>query len=164
MDTHANNAQWEWEEAQETSKNVNQLQLVPETTRSSVLEILPAAWTAEPVLKDSSFQSQTEQDVTDQEKSAHVPKSMHQMDIHANNAHQVKSQINSETNATKPQSAMVTERFSELFQTATNAEFAQITLSQMPPEEDVLDQSHNVDVPKDTQLMDTNVSTAQTDQ
>jgi hypothetical protein len=89
---------------------------------------------------------------------------MHQMDTHANNAHQVKSQINSETNATKPQSAMVTERFSELFQTATNAEFAQITLSQMPPEEDVLDQSHNVDVPKDTQLMDTNVSTAQTDQ
>lgn len=89
---------------------------------------------------------------------------MHQMDIHANNAHQVKSQINSETNATKPQSAMVTERFLELFQTATNAEFAQITLSQMPPEEDVLDQSHNVDVPKDTQLMDTNVSTAQTDQ
>lgn len=86
------------------------------------------------------------------------------MDTLANNAHQVKSQINSETNATKPQSAMVTERFLELFQTATNAEFAQITLSQMPPEEDVLDQSHNVDVPKDTQLMDTNVSTAQTDQ
>ena len=137
MDIHAKNAHSVWEEAQETLKNVSQLQLVLETTRSSVLETLPVAWTAEPVLKDSSFQSQIEQDAIDQEKSAHAPKSMHQMDTHVNNAHQVKSQINSETNATKLQSAMVTERFSELFQTATNAEYAQITLSQMPAEEDV---------------------------
>jgi len=86
------------------------------------------------------------------------------MDTHACNAHQVKSQINLETNASKLQSAMVIEKFSVLYQTATNAEFAQITLFQMPPEEDVLDQSQLADVPKDTQLMDMNVSTAQTDQ
>jgi len=163
MVIHASNAQWEWEEALETWRNVKMLQLVPETTRSSVLEILPAAWTAELVLKDSSFQSQTDQDVTDQEKSAHAPKSMHQTVIPANNAHQDKSQINKETNASKLQSAMVTERSSVLYQTATNAEFAQITLFQMPLEEDVLDQSQFVDVPKDTQLMDMIASTAQTD-
>jgi hypothetical protein len=88
---------------------------------------------------------------------------MPQTVIPANNAHQDKSQINKETNASKLQSAMVTERSSELYQTATNAEFAQITLFQMLLEEDVLDQSQFVDVPKDTQLMDMIASTAQTD-
>lgn len=71
-----------------------------------------------------------------------------------------------DNNATKHQSVSVQEKFLELFQTATNAEFAQIdhnNLYQMPAEEDVLDQSQSVDVPKDTPMTVMSAFLAQTE-
>jgi len=86
------------------------------------------------------------------------------MDTLVCNAQPVKSQMDLDNNATKLQSVSVQEKFLELFQTATNAEFAQIdhnNLYQMPAEEDVLDQFQSVDVPKDTLLTVMNAFLAQ---
>jgi hypothetical protein len=85
------------------------------------------------------------------------------MDTLACHAHQDKSLMDSETNATKLQNVTVQEKSLVLLLTAINAEIAQIILSQMPVGEDVLDQSQLVDVPKDTQLTVMSVLTAPTD-
>jgi hypothetical protein len=72
------------------------------------------------------------------------------MDTAAFHAHQVKSQMNRDNNATQLLNAMAQEKFLVQPQNATNARTAHKTLCQMLPEESVTDQFQFAHVLKDT--------------
>jgi len=162
MDTHVSTVHIMKDKIQEIQRNVLLLQDVTLVTKLLVSVTTEAAMLAEPALLHT-FQDQTDQNASDQDQLAHVPRNTQLMDTAASHAQLDKFQTKIDNNASKLQSALVIEKFSVPDQIAIDAKTAHKILSQMIEEEDVSDQFQFAHVLKNTQPMDTAAKNAQQD-